>query len=137
MTLEQEATELITTYLWTDTKRWVFGDGCSSSDYHREQAAMRRLNEIAVVLGEGRVRAIWSETRAVIRAMMAEDAGRVLATDVIKKWLADDAPDDPSPEEIDKCLADFLGGTLKPPDGPDEQVRIALNNIWRVRLRSP
>ncbi len=136
MTLEQEATKLITTHLWTDTQRWVFGDGCSSSDYYREQAAMRRLNEIAVVLEEGRVRAFWSEIRGGIRAMMAEDAGRVLPTDVINKWLADDAPNDPSPEEIDKCLTDLLEGTLQPPDGPEEQVRIALNNIWRERLRS-
>jgi hypothetical protein len=120
MNLEQEARTLMKNYLWTDTTRWVLGEGCSSSEYRREQAQLKRLGEIAGTLGEERVREIWEEVRADIRSDMASAAEQVMEAEVIRSWLNEPGTDTTA---ADHALV-------------QEEIRLALRCLWAERLHA-
>ena len=116
MSLEQEARTLVERHLWTSTQRWVLSEGCSSSDHRREEAAMGRLKQISITLGEGRVKAIWAEVRAGIRSKMAEAATPFLPPEVIAGWLAGRSEDNADDR-----------------DSLEAQVKNALRAAWHAK----
>ncbi len=118
MTFQEEARSLIKSHLWSATQRWVLREGCSSADYRREQAQIRRLHEIEVALGEDQVKALWAEVRAEIRSQLAEQVKPVLEPEVIDGWLRG------TPVKRSSLLQDW----------PEEEVRLALSYIWHMKL---
>ncbi len=140
LALEEQARQIVWDYLWVDTEVWALHEGIGNHDWKIRQEKLRRLDEVAGVLGEDRVRAIWADVRDEIRREMADMAREVVPHDVVADWLAGRMSARPAipPEFVTYEWPD-------PPDAPppsvaqvefdpEEQVREGLGRVMRAKL---
>ena len=129
--LEDEARETIRQYIWWDTETWALGEGIDRLAHYTRLMELRRLDEIGAVIGEDRVRAMWSELWDDILVQTAEMARKVVPSDVVDDWLVGQKRTRPfvTPNGVIYCTPESFASP------PPEKIVDEINKMVRAGLR--